>query len=73
MHGVHQITFEQLSTISRRWCLVAQMKWMTMQTISIIHTIDLSSIHIKLLFSQDNYKENLGTLIRTIYDFAFVT
>ena len=23
--------------------------------------------------SQDNYKENLGTLIRTIYDFAFVT
>ena len=26
-----------------------------------------------ILISQDNYKENLGTLIRTIYDFAFVT
>ena len=26
-----------------------------------------------LMISQDNYKENLGTLIRTIYDFAFVT
>ena len=38
-----------------------------------IHTIDLSSTHIMLLFYQDNYKENLGTLIRTIYDFAFVT
>ena len=25
------------------------------------------------MISQDNYKENLGTLIRTIYDFAFVT
>ena len=25
------------------------------------------------IISQDNYKENLGTLIRTIYDFAFVT
>ena len=52
---------------------VSKLKWMTMQTISMIHTIDLSSIHIMLLFSQDNYKENLGTLIRTIYDFAFVT
>ena len=26
-----------------------------------------------IMISQDNYKENLGTLIRTIYDFAFVT
>lgn len=26
-----------------------------------------------MMISQDNYKENLGTLIRTIYDFAFVT
>merc|ERR1739845_112547 len=29
--------------------------------------------HLKEMMLQDNYKENLGTLIRTIYDFAFVT
>ena len=30
-------------------------------------------VMLMLMISQDNYKENLGTLIRTIYDFAFVT
>merc|ERR1712212_1449551 len=29
--------------------------------------------HLKELMLADNYKENLGVLIRTIYDFAFVT
>ena len=33
----------------------------------------LCMILMLILISQDNYKENLGTLIRTIYDFAFVT
>ena len=69
MHDVHQITLN----LKEMMLQVSKLKWMTMQTISMIHTIDLSSIHIMLLFSQDNYKENLGTLIRTIYDFAFVT
>ena len=30
-------------------------------------------LKLMMMISQDNYKENLGTLIRTIYDFAFVT
>ena len=29
--------------------------------------------HLKDMMNAPNYKENLGTLIRTIYDFAFVT
>jgi len=29
--------------------------------------------HLKELIAAPNYKENLGVLIRTIYDFAFVT
>ena len=29
--------------------------------------------HLKDMMNAPDYKENLGTLIRTIYDFAFVT
>jgi len=37
-------------------------------------TVDAAKLdHLKEMMLQDNYKENLGTLIRTIYDFAFVT
>jgi len=37
-------------------------------------TVDAAKLeHLKEMMAADNYKENLGTLIRTIYDFAFVT
>jgi len=37
-------------------------------------TVDAAKLdHLKEMMLQDNYKENLGTLIKTIYDFAFVT
>merc|ERR1712212_1196768 len=37
-------------------------------------TVDAAKLeHLKELMLADNYKENLGVLIRTIYDFAFVT
>ena len=37
-------------------------------------TVDPQKLeHLKELISAPNYKENLGVLIRTIYDFAFVT
>jgi len=37
-------------------------------------TVDAAKLeHLKDMMSAPNYKENLGTLIRTIYDFAFVT
>jgi len=37
-------------------------------------TVDAAKLeHLKEMMSAPNYKENLGTLIRTIYDFAFVT
>merc|ERR1712054_396712 len=37
-------------------------------------TVDAAKLeHLKDLINAPNYKENLGVLIRTIYDFAFVT
>ena len=37
-------------------------------------TVDAAKLeHLKDMMNAPNYKENLGTLIRTIYDFAFVT
>jgi hypothetical protein len=37
-------------------------------------TVDAAKLeHLKELINAPNYKENLGVLIRTIYDFAFVT
>jgi len=37
-------------------------------------TVDAAKLeHLKELMLAPNYKENMGTLIRTIYDFAFVT
>jgi len=37
-------------------------------------TVDASKLeHLKEIINSPNYKENLGTLIRTIYDFAFMT
>jgi len=37
-------------------------------------TVDAAKLdHLKEMMLAPNYKENLGTLIRTIYDFAFVT
>merc|ERR1711988_1389330 len=37
-------------------------------------TVDAAKLeHLKELMLADNYKENLGVLIRTIYDFAFMT
>jgi len=37
-------------------------------------TVDAAKLeHLKDLMKADDYKENLGVLIRTIYDFAFVT
>jgi len=37
-------------------------------------TVDAAKLeHLKKLMLAPNYKENMGTLIRTIYDFAFVT
>jgi len=37
-------------------------------------TVDASKLeHLKDIINSPNYKENLGTLIRTIYDFAFMT
>jgi len=37
-------------------------------------TVDAAKLeHLKEMMSAPNYKENLGSLIRTIYDFAFVT
>jgi len=37
-------------------------------------TVDAAKLeHLKDMMSAPDYKENLGTLIRTIYDFAFVT
>merc|ERR1712079_810813 len=36
-------------------------------------TVDAAKLErLKEMMAADNYKENLGTLIRTIYDFAFV-
>ena len=52
------------------------LKEMMLQVNSIVMLM-LSMVSVLILMmkiiSQDNYKENLGTLIRTIYDFAFVT
>merc|ERR1711974_405740 len=37
-------------------------------------TVDAAKLdHLKEMMLAPNYKDNLGTLIRTIYDFAFVT
>merc|ERR1712141_568427 len=37
-------------------------------------TVDASKLeHLKEIINSPNYKDNLGTLIRTIYDFAFMT
>ena len=37
-------------------------------------TVDAAKLeHLKDMMNAPDYKENLGTLIRTIYDFAFVT
>ena len=37
-------------------------------------TVDASKLEtLKALMAEPNYKENMGTLIRTIYDFAFAT
>merc|ERR1711934_858979 len=37
-------------------------------------TVDASKLeHLKEIINAPNYKDNLGVLIRTIYDFAFVT